>query len=120
MLVNVFLNLYPNIFKALLSLAVLVLFLRIQENIEPYKNPVINKLEQREYFTSILTFFGALFFVSSDISATIQLIAFIFIIIANLWFIILWVYALTSTIKNKVTQKVAVYLRKMVMDKGLR
>ena len=35
-LVNVFLNLYPSIFKALLSLFVLVLFMRVQESIKPY------------------------------------------------------------------------------------
>lgn len=43
--VNVFLNLYPNIFKALLALLILTIFSRIQLRVKPYKNPIINALE---------------------------------------------------------------------------
>ncbi|CDW73872.1 UNKNOWN [Stylonychia lemnae] len=82
--VNVFLNLYSNIFKALLSLIVLTGFLRLQGQLQPYKNPVFNILEEREILTSIVTFFGALFFVSSEISDIIQLVVFIAILLRSI------------------------------------
>ena len=69
--VNAFLSMYPDIFKALLSLLFLSVFMRIQKKLEPYKNPVINALESREILTTIITFYGALYFVSEEISDVI-------------------------------------------------
>ena len=62
---------YPDIFKALLSLLFLSVFMRIQSKLDPYKNPVINALESREILTTIITFYGALYFVSEEISDVI-------------------------------------------------
>eukprot|EP00347_Sterkiella_histriomuscorum_P005452 403356564 len=118
--VNVFLNLYSAIFKALLSLAVLICFQRVQQRLQPYNNPVINILEQREYTTSIVTFFGALFFVSKEISDVIQLFAFIGILAANIWFILLWGYCFTNTLNFKFTQVIASLLQRFVISDQLK
>eukprot|EP00347_Sterkiella_histriomuscorum_P004896 403358673 len=118
--VNVFLNLYSGIFKALLSLAVLICFQRVQQRLQPYNNPVINILEQREYTTSIVTFFGALFFVSKEISDIIQLFAFIGILAANIWFILLWGYCFTNTLNFKFTQFIASLLQRFVISQELK
>ncbi|CDW83870.1 UNKNOWN [Stylonychia lemnae] len=118
-LVNVFLNLYPNIFKALISLIVLAAYLSLQEKLNPYKNPVFNNLERRELITSLITFFGALFFVSSEISDLIQLVVFIVIVLANFWFILLAVYCLLSTIKYPITRKLSIAMGKIILTDRL-
>eukprot|EP00347_Sterkiella_histriomuscorum_P023122 403335861 len=117
--VNVFLNLYPNIFKALLSLLTLSIFLRIQSNIQPYKNPVINQLESREIMTSLITFFGALYFVNYEISDTIQLLVFIIIVLVNCWFLALCGYCMLSTINLKFAKIISKLLRKIIMSNSL-
>ena len=40
--------------KALVALIILVLFLRAQEQIRPYRLKVFNEIEQREMITSVL------------------------------------------------------------------
>eukprot|EP00347_Sterkiella_histriomuscorum_P002746 403366963 len=117
--VNVFLNLYPNIFKALLSIITLSIFMRIQSNIKPYKNPVINQLEQREMMTSFVTFFGALYFVNYEISDTIQLLVFIIIVLVNFWFLALFGYCMLSTINMKYAKIISRILRKIIMSSQL-
>ena len=113
--INVFLNLYPSIFKALVSLLVLVLLMRMQARINPYKNPVINELEARENLTTVITFFGALFFVT-ETSDVIQLIVFIIILIANIWFFGLWLYCLTKTLGFSITDRISRLLGVLVLS----
>lgn len=98
--VNVFLNLYSNIFKALLSLMILFIFLRMQVKLQPYKKPLINELEHREFMTTIGTFFGALFFVNKEISSEVTMIVFLAILLINVWFLLLWLYCFTSTFRH--------------------
>jgi hypothetical protein len=64
--VNAFLALYPDIFRALLSLMILTILMRMQTTFKPYKNPVINALASREQICMIITFFGALFYSFMD------------------------------------------------------
>ena len=99
---NVLLSSQPDIFKALLALFILALFLRLQTKMRPYKNELINDLEQRENMTSIVTFFGALFFVNAEVSDNVQLIIFFVILAANIWFFLLGGYLLLRTQKFKI------------------
>jgi len=97
---NVFMSTFDDIFKALLSLLVLVLIFRVKEKVCPYKNPVLNYLESRENMASIITFFGALFYLNAEISETVHLIVFLVIIFANLWFFVVWAYAILKTYRR--------------------
>ncbi|CDW72378.1 UNKNOWN [Stylonychia lemnae] len=117
--INVFLNLYPNIFKALVSLIILVIFLRLQIRLKPYKNPILNSLEQREIVISIFTFFGALYFVSDEISKEVEMGVFSFILIANAWFFVYCVYCIFSSLKGRISLKLASILRPIVLSKSM-
>jgi len=64
--VNVFMSTFNDIFKTMLSLMVLVFFLRFQQKMRPFKNPVHQYMEEREHITSIFTFYAALFFISPE------------------------------------------------------
>ncbi|CDW76658.1 UNKNOWN [Stylonychia lemnae] len=118
--INVFLNLYSNTFKALLSLIVLTGFKRIQKNLKPYKNPLFNNLEEREMMIQIITFFGALFFISDEISDSIQLVVFIIIVLANGWFIALCIYCIVTNVKYHFFQRVSQILAPFVLSKILQ
>ncbi|CDW86055.1 UNKNOWN [Stylonychia lemnae] len=117
--INVFLNLYSNTFKALLSLLVLTGFKRIQKRLKPYKNPLYNNLEEREMQILIVTFFGALFFISDVISETIQLIVFILIVLANVWFIALCLYCIFTNVKHDFFQRITKMMAPLVLSKIL-
>jgi len=101
-----------------LTLFFLVMFLRLKERLQPYKNPLLNFLEKKEHLTSIITFFGALFFVNVEISEVVRLIIFIFIVMANLWFIFTWIYAFCKThSKYKRLQTISGLIGKAVVTK---
>ena len=105
--VNVFLNLQRPIFKALLSLLILFLFWQLQKTMNPYKNDIFNKLEQREIFASISIFFGALFFLSPEIQTSTLMGAFILIILLNSFFLLLFAYCIISQFESKHAKFVA-------------
>ena len=67
-------------------------FFKLLQHVKPYKDPVLNVLEERENTVQIITFFFSLFFVNKEFSDQIQMIAFVLVISANLWFLILWIY----------------------------
>lgn len=50
-IVNVALSTFPSIFKAMLCLMVLLIFWRILKHTKPYRNPLLNNLEERENMT---------------------------------------------------------------------
>jgi len=92
--INVFLSTFDDFFKTILSLLVVVLLLRVKENVKPYKNPLINFLETREYMASISTFYAALFFLQAEIGEFVRLLVFLFILATNAWYFLVWAYAL--------------------------
>lgn len=64
--------------------------------LKPYKEEIINTLEYREITTSVVTFFGSLFFVSEDMQDTVRLAFLALIIVFNIWFLSLWVFCALS------------------------
>jgi len=49
-------------------------------------------VEQREQFASIVTFFGAFFFLNSEMSHPIKVVAVIAIAGEHVWFLVWWIY----------------------------
>jgi hypothetical protein len=96
---NVFMGLFPNYFKALLALLVLSVFSRLQIRIKPYKSERINILEQNEYMTTVITFFGSLFFLSDENPEYIKTFVLILLLLINARFILIWVSCLLTTMK---------------------
>ena len=50
---NIFLSPYDRIYKAMSGVAILVVFSRIQSAINPYENPVMNEIEQKEMIATV-------------------------------------------------------------------
>ena len=105
--INIFLQTEKEIFKAMVGLLFLCILYRIEFKILPYRSPLLNYLEQREYFTSLTTFFGSLFFVNTEFSEPVQLFVIVFILLCNCWFMSLWLYLALNQWKWRVAQKLA-------------
>eukprot|EP00347_Sterkiella_histriomuscorum_P022190 403331357 len=115
---NVYLNLQPDIFKSLVVLLVIALFLQYQKKTQPYKNPLINQLEYNEYMTILVTFFGSLFFVQDEIDNFIRVLAFVVIIIFNVKFLVLWIYCLIQTFKRyRFVRQVSQIMRMLILSR---
>ncbi|CDW84170.1 UNKNOWN [Stylonychia lemnae] len=112
---NVFMQSYRNIFKSLFNILILSFFLQLHLRLKPYKNPLINALEYREYLCSLVIFFGSLFFVNQEISSETQLLVFIIIVAYNLNFIILWIYTLMEISQIKKLRFVKIHLKKILL-----
>ncbi|CDW88778.1 UNKNOWN [Stylonychia lemnae] len=113
--INIFLQTQIDFFKALVTLMVLCIMYRIQIRNQPYKNQLINILEQREIQCSIVTFFGSLFFVSNELDNLGKRIVFIVIIVFVIWFMILWLYCFLYTQQYWILRKIAKYLRYLTL-----
>ena len=91
--INVFLS-RESLFYRLLSITVLLtIFYRVQINLEPYKLKLNNGLERVEAIAGALTMFGGILFVSEEDEVQIfNIIIFLCIMVANFYFILLWIY----------------------------
>eukprot|EP00347_Sterkiella_histriomuscorum_P004272 403361082 len=113
--VNIFLQTQADFFKALLTLMIIIMLYALLVKLKPYKNPLINTLEQREFQCSIVTFFGALFFLSEDIEPIIKICVFVVIILFISWFLILWLYCILYCQKSPFLRKTAKFIRIMTL-----
>eukprot|EP00347_Sterkiella_histriomuscorum_P014067 403362285 len=111
--INVILQTQISIFKAMIILLVLVIQLRLQQRIQPYKSSIINELEKRELQATIVTFYAALFFVHNEIEDNIKTVVFGVIIAAIAYFIILWIYCFLQFSNYKFLNKLGKFIRFM-------
>eukprot|EP00347_Sterkiella_histriomuscorum_P015814 403355584 len=109
--INVFLQTQISLFKAMVSMLVLGIIYRIQTQINPYRNAMMNKLERREMIASIVCFYGSLFFINDEIQDGVRIVTLVLIILTNLWFLMLWWYLVMNSFKIKATLKIANCLR---------
>lgn len=94
--ISVFLARESSFYKGVSTLLVTVVFFRFQVNLLPYIIKWNNELEQISITSSGLTIFGGILFSSDDGSvAAVDLIVFIMIILANLKFILFFVYLMS-------------------------
>ena len=91
-MINIFLSIYPPIYKTFVATLTLAIILRQQEQIKPYKIKIMNEVEFRESTTSIITLFGGMFFILDDLPQVIKITLVVVIFAANIWFFTLWLH----------------------------
>jgi len=91
-MINIFLGIYPPIYKTFVATLTLAIILRQQEQIQPYKIKIMNEVEFRESTTSIVTLFGGMFFILENLPTAIQVLLVIVIFVCNIWFYSLWIH----------------------------
>ena len=100
--INVFLSTFPLVYTAISAVLILIILIRVQMRLQPYKNELNNKLEIDAMVTGCATLFGGVLFVSDEdnfaIVITFILIA---IIILNIKFLIHWCFCMSFTLAKK-------------------
>lgn len=109
--VNVFLQSEIELFKAMITLLILAIIMRVQQYLKPYKDELINILEYREITTSVVTFFGSLLFVSEDVSEPVRICTLTVILICNAWFFSLWSYCAMMQFNYKFLHRLAILFK---------
>lgn len=111
--INIFLSIYPPIYKTFVATLTLAIILRQQEQIKPYKIPVMNECEFRESTTSIITLFGGMFFILSDLPEALKIILVIIIFITNVWFFTLWIHIFLRDSRWAILRFLSLFLGKI-------
>ena len=91
-IINIFLAIYPPIYKTFVATLTLAIILRQQEQVKPYKIKIMNECEFRESTTSIITLFGGMFFILEDLPNVVRIILVVAIFGCNAWFYSLWLH----------------------------
>ena len=87
-------------FKILLSSIILIFSIRVQTVINPYKEDINNTIELRALVANIFTMIAAIIFVQENQVSFINSIAFILVIIVNIWFLLEWFYLFCLTMQT--------------------
>jgi len=73
----------------------------------------MNECEFRESTTSIITLFGGMFFILSDLPETLKIILVIIIFIVNIWFFTLWIHIFLRDSRWAVLRFLSLFLGKI-------
>ena len=117
--INVFLSSYALFYKGVSAIILIMILLRIQLNLDPYKLNVNNEWEYWSYTSSLITLFGGVLYVT-DIQRVgfIDIFVFIVIIVINFYFLLLWTYLISFSLhKFLIMRKFTNYLRLILMRK---
>ena len=99
---SVFLSTESPIYQTLCSVIILIVIMRLQQFIKPYKNSINNDLEQNAINAWIVTLFCGIVFSQTQTNYDIfNTIALSFLIIVNSIFIIEWVFFLLLSLNFK-------------------
>ena len=71
LMINVFIPDTYIFYKAICGIMFLLMYLRLQEKLKPFKNEVFNVLEQREILCTLTTIFLGIIFIQSGEDAVI-------------------------------------------------
>lgn len=104
--IYVFLANHLKVYKALFGVLVLFLVSMIQGRLNPYKVMLVNRLQYREMVATTLTLYsGVIYLQEEDTNQSgiiiFQISFFIIVIIANVRFVMLWIYAVAWVYRKK-------------------
>ena len=114
--INVFLSSYSLFYKGVSAMILILVLLRVQLILDPYKFRVNSECEYWSYVSSLVTLFGGILYVT-DIQRVsfIDFFVFIVIVLINVYFVLLWVYVISFTLhKFAVARKITHYLKSIL------
>ena len=99
---NVILSSYDGIYRAMISIVILIVIFRIQIYLKPYKNPKNNEIEMKAILIGALTlFWGAIFITNGANINAINSFIFILLIASNTYFVWCWILAVILSMESK-------------------
>ena len=117
--INVFLSNYALFYKGVLAIILIIILIRIQKVLDPYKLKVNNEWELASFNAACITLFGGLLYVSEVTRISfVDIFAFIVILIINVYFILLWVYLFSYSLDRfKYVRKLTEFLKILLRRK---
>lgn len=112
-MINVFLAIYPPVYKTFVATLILTAVLRYQESVKPYKIKIMNDVEFRESTSSIITLFGGIIFIVEDLAIFPKVLLCIGLLVSNLWFYTLWLHVFFKNSKYTALRGLALFLGKL-------
>ena len=97
----------------------MVIFLRVQLRLDPYKLSANNEWEYLSFVASWTTLFGGILYVTDVVRVGfVDIIAFIVIVIINIYFILFWTFLMSFNFHRfEWARKFTRYLEKILMRK---
>ena len=99
---NVILSSYDGIYRAMVSIAILLIIFRVQIYLKPYKDSKNNEIEMKAILVGALSLFWGTVFISNNASIdAINILVFAFLIGTNVYFILNWTLLLLVSWDSK-------------------
>ena len=99
---NVILSSYDGIYRAMISIAILLIIFRVQIYLKPYKDSKNNEIEMKAILVGALSLFWGTVFISNNASIdAINILVFAFLIGTNVYFILNWTLLLLVSWDSK-------------------
>ena len=110
---NVFLSQVSKSYKGMAAIITLLVLIRLQMYLKPYKLKVNNEIENSSMVAIGFTFYGGLLFIKGQSQVSfIEAFVFILIIIVNSVYIMFWVYLMSKTYDHhEVGKKISALLK---------
>jgi len=114
---NVFLSRYDASYKGMTAVITIIILLRLQMWLKPYKLKVNNEIENASMVAILFTVFGGLLFIRTNNEVVIlELLVFFMIIIINLVYFLFWIYLMSKTYEHyNAGKKLATVLKIMLL-----
>ena len=116
---NVFLSQVPKAYKGMVAITAIIMLIRLQMFLRPYKLKVNNEVENSSMVAIGFTLYGGLLFIKGQSKVSfIDGLVFILIIVVNTVYIMFWVYLMAKTYDRfEIARKLSVLL-KIVLLRG--
>ena len=101
---SVFLSSVSTMVQALSILAILLICLFVHAAVKPFRTPVFNLLETKSILVSLLTIYIGLYFQANNWRIEINILLFIVILLANIYFLVSWIRKIVPIIVSTIVR----------------
>ena len=117
--IKFYFQLLSSILYSFWTLISVIILIRIQMVLDPYKLRVNNEWELASFNAACITLFGGLLYVSEVTRVSfVDIFAFIIILIINIYFILLWIYLFSYSLDRfKYVRKLTEFLKILLRRK---
>ena len=94
--------------QALTVLAILLLSLFLQVQVNPFFDPTLNRLEVKAILVSALTIYSGLYYDTNELSVIIKVLLFCLMVFSNAYFLISWIRLVSPVLMRTIRERLRV------------
>ena len=91
---------YPKV-SAMMAISVLWSSLVLQNFVKPYHSDSLNYIDYVATFTSVVTLYGGLFFMGTEVSEGLRTVLFVFVLLFNIYFWVIWLFSFMNIMRAR-------------------